>query len=183
MPRWVVPVAILVVGLAGVAWFQQVQSRSRGVFIAPDFELPDLHGNIHRLSSLRGKVVFLNLWTTWCPPCRMEMPSMQRLFNRLPPRDFAMLAVSQDENGAAAVAPFVAELGLSFPVLIDREARVSGRYGVTGYPETFVIDRQGQVVKHIVGPAEWMSDEILAYFESLIAQPSDGANAVQATAR
>lgn len=179
MPRWVVPVAFLLLALAGVAWFQQVQSRARSVFAAPDFELPDVNGNVHRLSSLRGKVVFLNLWTTWCPPCRMEMPAMQRLFNRLPPRDFAMLAVSQDENGAAAVAPFVRELGLTFPVLIDAEARVSGRYGVTGYPETFVIDRQGQVVRHIVGPAEWTSAAEIAYFEGLIAQPVGVANAVQ----
>ena len=173
MPRWALPVAFLAVGLAAVAWFQQVQARSRSVFAAPDFELPDLQGNVHRLSSLRGKVVFLNLWTTWCPPCRQEMPAMQRLYNRLPPRDFAMLAVSQDENGTAAVAPFVREMGLSFPVLIDREARLSGRYGVTGYPETFVIDRQGQVVRHIVGPSEWMSDQEISYFEGLIAQPSD----------
>jgi peroxiredoxin len=180
MPRWVVPVAFLVLGLAGVAWFQQAQSRARSVFTAPDFELPDVNGNMHRLSSLRGKVVFLNLWTTWCPPCRMEMPAMQRLYNRLAPRDFAMLAVSQDENGAAAVAPFVRELGLTFPVLIDAEARVSGRYGVTGYPETFVIDRQGQVVRHIVGPAEWTSAAEIAYFEGLIAQPVGVANAVQA---
>ena len=109
---------------------------------------------------------------------------MQRLFNRMPPRDFAMLAVSQDEDGAASVGPFVAEMGLSFPVLIDREARVSGRYGVTGYPETFVIDRQGQVVKHFIGPAEWTSDEMIAYFESLIAQPpNDDSMPIQATAR
>lgn len=178
MPRWAVPVTLLVLSLAGVAWFQQVQSRTRTVFAAPDFELPDLHGRMHRLSALRGKVVFLNLWTTWCPPCRKEMPSMQRLYDRLPPRDFAMLAVSQDEAGAAVVTPFVAEMGLSFPVLIDREARVSGRYGVTGYPETFIIDRQGQVVKHVIGPEEWTSDAIVAYIEHLIAQP----DTVQASA-
>jgi peroxiredoxin len=177
MPRWVFPVGFLALALAGVAWFQQMQSRTRSGFVAPDFELPDLHGNVHQLSALRGKVVFLNLWTTWCPPCRMEMPAMQRLYNRLPPREFAMLAVSQDEGGAVVVAPFVTELGLSFPVLIDPEARVSGRYGASGYPETFIIDRQGQVVKHIIGPAEWASDELVAYFEGLLAHPKGAAQA------
>jgi peroxiredoxin len=182
MPRWLLPVGLLALGLATVAWFQQVQSRSRSGFVAPDFELPDLRGNMHRLSALRGKVVFLNLWTTWCPPCRTEMPSMQRLYNRFQSREFAMLAVSQDEDGAAAVAPFVRELGLSFPVLLDREGRVSGRYGVTGYPETFIIDRRGQVVNHIIGPADWASDELVAYFQRLIDQPVSDADAVQAAA-
>lgn len=183
MPRWLLPVGLLALGLATVAWVQQAQSRSRSVFVAPDFELPDLQGNVHRLSALRGKVVFLNLWATWCPPCRMEMPSMQRLYNQMPPRDFVMLAVSQDEDGAASVGPFVAEMGLSFPVLLDREARVSGRYGVTGYPETFVIDRQGQVVDHIIGPAEWTSDARLAEFERLIQQPANDVDTIRAAAR
>jgi peroxiredoxin len=93
-----------------------------------------------------------------------------------------MLAVSQDEDGAAAVAPFVRELGLSFPVLLDREARVSGRYGVTGYPETFIIDRRGQVVNHIIGPADWASDELVTYFQRLIDQPVSDADPVQAAA-
>jgi peroxiredoxin len=182
MKRWALPVALLSLALATVAWLQQLQSRSRTGFPAPDFELPDLQGRLHRLSGLRGKIVFLNLWTTWCPPCRLEMPSMERLYRQMEQADFAMLAVSEDEAGAAAVAPFVAELGLSFPVLLDPEGRLPTRYGVTGYPETFVINRAGQVVDHIIGPAEWSSPERLDYFRRLLAdsadtlEPQPGAN-------
>src|SRR5262245_50619953 len=106
MPRWLLPVGLLTLALGGVAWIQQAQSRARSGFEAPDFELPDLRGATHRLSALRGKVVFLNLWATWCPPCRQEMPAMERLYERMPSRDFAMLAVSQDEDGVRSVGPF-----------------------------------------------------------------------------
>jgi peroxiredoxin len=172
MRRWALPVALLSLALVTVA-LQQLQSHSRTGFIAPDFELPDLRGRVHRLSDLRGKVVFLNLWATWCPPCRMEMPAMETLYHRLKHLDFAMLAVSEDEGGAAVVAPFVSELGLSFPVLLDPAGRLSTRYGVTGYPETFIIDRHGQVVNHIIGPAEWESPGMIDYFHALLEQDGE----------
>ena len=102
---------------------------------------------------------------------------MQALYRRMEGRDFAMLAVSQDADGGAAVAPFVQELGLTFPILLDPEARLSPRYGVTGYPETFIIDRNGHVVNHVIGPAEWNSPEMVAYFERLLAPPVDAERA------
>ncbi len=177
MKRAVLPVALLLVALGAVAWLQRLQTSERIGYRAPDFTLPDLDGKPHRLSDLRGKVVFLNLWTTWCPPCRMEMPAMERLYQRLRGRDFVMLAVSEDEQGASAVVPFVAELGLSFPILLDPEARLSPRYGVTGYPETFVIDRDGNVVNHTIGPADWGSEEMVAYFVALLDQRPAAARA------
>jgi cytochrome c biogenesis protein CcmG/thiol:disulfide interchange protein DsbE len=79
-----------------------------------------------------------------------------------------MLAVSQDEDGVAAVKPFVDQMGLTFPVLIDRRGVVSTRYGVTGYPETFIIDRDGQVIQHIIGPADWQDEQTLQYFTRLL---------------
>src|SRR5207249_5572633 len=122
-----------------------------------------------RLSALRGKVVLLNLWTTWCPPCREEMPSMQRLYERLRDRDFQLLAVSQDEDGKRVVEPFVKEMRLSFPVLVDPDHQVGDRYGVWGYPETFAIDRTGHVVERVIGPRDWASPEQVASLEALIA--------------
>ena len=82
-----------------------------------------------------------------------------------------MLAVTADEDGRKAVAPFVEELGLTFPILLDPEGRLSPRYGVTGYPETFVINREGKVVNHTIGPADWQSEEMIRYFESLLDKP------------
>ena len=122
---------------------------------APDFLLPDLNGQVVRLSQLKGKVVLLNVWTTWCPPCRKEMPTMETLYRRLKSGDFLMLAVSQDVDGRNTVIPYLREGGFTFPVLLDVQGEVGRKYGVTGYPETFIIDRQGNVVYHHIGYNDW----------------------------
>ena len=167
--------AIGLAATAGLVWLQH-----RGPRLAPDFAVPDLSGQAVRLSALRGKVVLLNLWTTWCPPCREEMPSMQRLYERLRGRGLELLAVSQDEDGQRVVEPFVRELKLSFPVLIDPDHQVGDRYGVWGYPETFVIDRAGHVVERVIGPRDWASPEEVASLEALIAAGDAGAASAEA---
>jgi len=171
MTRSLAPMALLLAVLGALAGLQYMHRAPATGYEAADFTLPDLQGNSVRLSDLRGKVVFLNLWATWCPPCRMEMPGMERLYRQLAGRDFAMLAVAEDNGGTEAVAPFVRQQGLSFPVLLDPDATLSPRYGATGYPETFIIDRSGRVVNHTIGPADWGSKEMLAYFEQLLRQP------------
>ena len=179
MTRSLAPIALLLVVLGAVAGLQYMQRAPRTGYPAPDFTLRDLQGRQYRLSELRGRVVFLNLWATWCPPCRMEMPSMEALYRRLQNRDFVMLAVAEDEGGAAAVRPFVQEVGLTFPVLLDRDASLSPRYGATGYPETFIIDRNGQVVNHTIGPAEWDSEQMVAYFNQLLEAPQTAQNEIK----
>lgn len=158
----VVVAAVLVA--AAVLWL----SRGRRDWVAPDFVLPDLQGQAVRLSNFRGKVVILNVWTTWCPPCREEMPSIERLYQHIG-RDgrFVLLAVSEDEGGRKVVAPFVKELGLTFPVLLDPHQQVAMRYGVTGFPETFVIDRSGRVRVHEIGPRRWDDPKIEARLRRL----------------
>ncbi len=157
-------------GLLGVA--------HRTPDVAPDFSVMDLRGQAVRLSAFRGRVVLLNLWATWCPPCREEMPSMEQLYHRLKDQDFALLAVSQDEEGKRAVAPYVEDNKFTFPVLLDPEHQVGDRYEVTGYPETFLIDRNGRVVEHVIGPRNWMAPEWLAKLDALIAaSPVDAARA------
>jgi len=169
MTRWLVPVAVLFVGLAAVGYYEYDRQRHVAAgFPAPDFALRDLSGRSHRLSAYRGKIVFLNFWATWCPPCREEMPSMERLHRRLGASDFVLLAVNEDDAGTPAVRQFVDGLGLSFPVLLDLEGTVPPRYGVTGYPETFVIDRSGQVINHVIGPADWDSEAQRSYFAQLL---------------
>jgi peroxiredoxin len=162
--------------LGAVIALQVLQRGPATGYAAVDFTLPDLAGTPVRLSDLRGKIVFVNLWATWCPPCRAEMPSMQALYDRLKGRDFAMLAIAEDTNPADVTA-FVQELGLTFPILLDTDNRLPGRLGVTGYPETFVIDRDGRVIKHVIGPEEWMAPRVIAYFEDLIG--TKGATGVQ----
>lgn len=135
---------------------------------AADFVLPDMQGQVVRLSQLKGKVVFLNVWTTWCPPCRKEMPTMQALYRQLQDQDFMMLAVSQDVDGRKTVLSYLEEGGYTFPVLLDVRGEVGRKYGVTGYPETFLIDRQGMIVHHHIGYNNWASPESLAAVRGLI---------------
>jgi cytochrome c biogenesis protein CcmG, thiol:disulfide interchange protein DsbE len=135
---------------------------------APEFSLADLKGNAVRLANLKGKVVFVNLWTTWCEPCRQEMPAMQALYDQLAGPDFVMLAVSADQSQRDVVEKFVATYKLTFPVLPDPDLQIANRYKVTGYPETFVIDRNGMVVAHEIGPRHWDAPKSLAAFKGLI---------------
>jgi peroxiredoxin len=165
------PAIAVVVVLGAVLGLQLLQRGPGSGYAAADFTLPDLAGTRVRLGDLRGNVVFLNLWATWCPPCRAEMPSMEALYQRFKGRDFAMLAVAEDTN-PADVAAFVQELGVTFPVLLDTDNRLPARYGVTGYPETFIIDRDGQVVRHVIGPEEWDDPAIIAYVEALLGEPT-----------
>jgi peroxiredoxin len=171
MRRWAPPLVILIAALAVALYSQQTRSVKRSGYPAPSFRLTDLSGREYRLAELRGKIVFLNVWATWCPPCRDEMPSMETLYRRLAGEDFVMLAVSEDAQGAQAVAPFVRELGLTFPILLDPDGIIPRKYGVTGYPETFVIDRAGRVIQHIIGPEDWASEQVYMYFRRLIEQP------------
>jgi peroxiredoxin len=136
--------------------------------VAPPFRLPSLTGGEVDLLSLRGKVVVLNFWATWCPPCVAEMPSLERLHRALGPEGLAVVTVSTDED-EEALARFVKDHGLTVPVLRDPGGRVaSTEYGTTGYPETFTLDPKGRVLEHVVGPAEWDSPEALAHFRSLL---------------
>ena len=123
---------------------------------APDFTIQDLKGNTWKLSDLRGKVVFLNFWATWCPPCREEMPSMKALYEDMDKSKFEMLTIlinDQPANGEA----FARQLGLDFPILVDQEGRIGALYGLTGVPETFLIDAQGILRQKYIGPQQWDS--------------------------
>ena len=135
---------------------------------APEFSLADLKGNAVRLANLKGKVVFVNVWATWCEPCRQEMPSMQALYTTLAGPDFEMLAVSADQSKKDVVERFVQMYKLGFPVLPDPELQVADRYRVTGYPETFIIDRNGVIVAHEIGPRQWDAPDTVAAFRKLI---------------
>jgi peroxiredoxin len=138
--------------------------------VAPDFLLSTLRDNAVKLSDYRGKVVFLNVWATWCPPCREEMPSMEALYRRLKGRDLEVLAVSIDRKGKEVVGPFVAKYGLTFPVLLDPDNKIYKLYGLTGIPETFIIDRSGVIIHKIIGPQNWMEEEWLDYFNRITRQ-------------
>jgi peroxiredoxin len=138
---------------------------------APDFTFPGLDGKMVRLSDYKGKVVLVNIWATWCPPCVDEMPSMEKLYQKLKGENFEILAVSIDEPGLKAVAPFMKKSNLTFPALIDSEGTIKAVYEITGVPESFIIDQQGILIKKIVGPVDWATPKIFRFFSDLIQKP------------
>ena len=127
---------------------------------AADFALPGLDGDTHRLSDLRGKVVLINFWATWCPPCREEMPSMQRLYESLEGEAFEVLAVNVGEREPNVFSYARSELGteLTFPILLDPEAKVIERFPVRGLPTSFLVDRQGRLAYKAVGGRDMTSE-------------------------
>ncbi len=125
---------------------------------APDFVLKDTKGKTWRLSELRGKVVFVNFWATWCPPCRAEMPSMQELSQSLAPDSFQMLAILSNDQAEMA-EKFAGGIGFTAPILLDPENLASKAYGITGVPETYIVDKQGILREAIIGGMHWSSQE------------------------
>lgn len=136
---------------------------------APDFTLEDMDGETHSLSELRGQVVMVNFWATWCPPCREEMPSMEAIYQALGDKGFQVLAVNQWET-PDQVFPYMGQLDVypSFPILFDRDSSVAEAYGVKGLPTTVLVDKQGRVVYRAVGGRNFNHPEVRALIERLI---------------
>jgi DsbE subfamily thiol:disulfide oxidoreductase len=156
----------LVVGLSLVGLWAALRAPARP-HEAPSFVLPDLTGKVTRMEDFRGKVVLLNLWATWCPPCVEEMPTLEALSKKMAGRDFMLLAISQDET-PSNVKPWIQNHGFTFPVLLDARGQVGADLGITGYPETFIVDRNGRIVHHHVGYRNWMEPGIVAALERLM---------------
>jgi peroxiredoxin len=136
---------------------------------APNFTLKDTKGKTWNLADLKGQVVFINFWATWCPPCRKEMPSMQRVYSTLPADKFKMLAILSNDDPAIADS-FTAKGGFTFPILVDPEKKTAQTYGITGVPETFIIDKQGIIREKYIGAVEWDSANGLAMLAKYINQ-------------
>jgi len=136
--------------------------------VAPLFSLPSLKGSPVTLQSFRGKLVVVNFWATWCPPCVAEMPSLERLHRTLEGEGLQVLGVSIDED-EAALRKFVAARGVTFPILRDPGGRIAaGAYRTTGWPETFVIDAAGVLKEQYVGPSDWDTPEAIEHFRRLL---------------
>jgi peroxiredoxin len=155
----IVIVALAVIGLLFVFGQQGVR---RGTLVregdqAPEFRLRTLDGRPVTLSSMRGKVVMVHFWATWCPPCVEELPTLDRLFRSMAGGDLEILAVSVDEGGAETVGRFMQRNGLTLPVLLNPDQSVSRAYGTLKFPETYLVDREGIVRRKIIGAADWMS--------------------------
>ncbi|HUG80333.1 MAG TPA: TlpA disulfide reductase family protein [Bryobacterales bacterium] len=134
---------------------------------APGFELADDSGQGVNLSDFRGKYVLLNFWATWCPPCVEEMPSLSALHERLKDQGLVVLGVSVDES-EAEYKRFLDRARLSFPTVRDPERSVSSRYGTVKYPETYLINPEGVVIRKYINWQDWNRPEIVNYLNSLL---------------
>lgn len=128
----------------------------------PDVTFADAKGRMRDLASFRGKLVLLNVWATWCPPCRREMPTLDRLQAKLGSKDFEVVALSIDRGGKAAVKAFFDEIDVkALALYVDATTGAQGQLGVVGVPTTLLIDREGREIGRVVGPAEWDSPDVI----------------------
>jgi thiol-disulfide isomerase/thioredoxin len=168
--------AVALISLLGVSLHsERIQDKliklgiavAKEKFDSVDFELDDVNGGIKKLSSYRGKLVFLNFWATWCGPCRYEMPSMQRIYHELKSEGFEIVAVNLRE-GKQLVKKFLDQNKLTFPVLLDKDGRVGAIYGARSIPTTYLIDRNGSIIGRAIGAREWDTKEIKVVFKEIL---------------
>jgi peroxiredoxin len=144
---------------------------------APNFSAFDLDGSARDLNDFRGKVLLVNIWATWCPPCREEMPSMQRLYQEIGEEDFEILAISVDAPLGQSDAfgrvggdlrQYADSLGLSFTILHDPSGKVQETFQTTGVPESFVVDREGVIFKKVAGATAWDAPQNVQLIQRLL---------------
>lgn len=135
---------------------------------APPLALPDIDGKTLDLSTLRGRLVLVNFWATWCPPCRKEMPAMERLHRAYRERGLVVLAVSEDTVPPEEVKRFAALLGLTFPVWYDRSGEAGRQYRIPGVPASYLVTHDGQLAWRVLGEYDWSGKEAIGAVELLL---------------
>jgi peroxiredoxin len=157
---------VIMVLFAGTTYAGQTLTPVPGNLQAPDFSLPDTNGRLQRLSDYRGVPVILNFWATWCPPCREEIPSMNRAWRVLREEGVAMLAVNVGED-EDTIFIFTADYPADFPLLLDHSGEVIGQWPVKGLPTTFVIAPDGTIAYRAIGGRDWDDNELLEMIRAL----------------
>lgn len=165
---------IVVLVAAGAVWFWWTGREAKPLAEgdrAPDFTLPGAFGGEGSLQDLRGRIVLLHFWATWSSPARRELASLQTLRQRFPGDDFEIVVVALDIEGAPVVRDFVKDLGLQFPVIVDPDGKTERSYALTSLPETFILDRNGVIVKRIKGGRNWAAEEQVERIAQLLGRP------------
>jgi peroxiredoxin len=180
--QWLLVVAVLaglVVGGAALVWYgPEVQAVAVGAK-APDYRAVDLAtgDSVGLRSRYRGHVTLVNIWATWCVPCKQEMPAMQQLYDSLSARGFRIAAVSIDQEGPEVVRQFAEDLKLTFDILQDRSGNIQQSYQTTGVPESFLVDATGVIMKRVIGAHNWSSPVNRALVRRLIGDTTTTAGA------
>jgi len=153
-------ILILIAGLSWIGitsiYFKSTSENKFSVpkegFPAPDFGLMNLEGEMYHLSTLHGQVILVNFWTSWCPPCKTEMPALESVYQSYKDQDFLILAVNATHQDSVSTASsFSKDIGLSFPVLLDIDGNITNKYQVHSFPTTFFIDKDGVIHEIIIG--------------------------------
>lgn len=156
--------------LLGLTLFGQGHARELQIYkggATPPLVLKDLNGKTHDLKQYRGKVVLINFWATWCPPCRAEMPSMQRLKNKMAGKPFVILAVDMGET-ESEVQAFIQQIKTDFTVMMDKDGRALKTWKVFAFPTTYVVDAQGKIRYGLYGASEWDTPDKIAKITQLL---------------
>jgi len=174
--QWII-VGLLVLALGTGAALLVRYSPTAPVAVgsrAPDFRVVQLAtgDTISLRDEYAGSVTLVNIWATWCAPCRLEMPSMQQAYERLAPRGFRIAAVSIDDGPSQEVIDFGQELGLTFDLLQDQTTMIQQTYQTTGVPESFLLDKNGVIVKRVIGWHDWSAPANSGLIERLLDEPS-----------
>ncbi len=175
--QWVFVGAVLGgLGLGGAAliWYAPDTEAVAVGAKAPDYRVVDVEtdDSISLRSHYRGHVTLVNIWATWCVPCKVEMPAMQRLFDSLGPQGFRIAAVSIDEEGPDVVRAFASDLKLTFDILQDRGGGIQQAYQTTGVPESFLVDTTGIIMKRVIGAQDWFAPVNVALIRRLMGDTS-----------
>jgi len=175
-------IGLFILGVTGVVAYGATRYLRKELFPvqlgskAPDFEAVTLDSipRVKRLADYRGEVVMVNVWATWCLPCRVEMPSIEALQKAYAPKGLKILAVSIDDPGTdSTIRAFVKQYGLTFEVLHDPKGKISDIYDINGYPETFIIGKDGIIRKKLMSATDWNSPEARALVDRLLTERTE----------
>ena len=174
--QWVFVIAVLgglFLGLCALVWYGPDVKQVAVGAQAPNYRAVELRtgDTIAIRGHYRGHVTLVNIWATWCIPCKVEMPAMQRLYDSLGPRGFRIAAVSIDQEGPDVVRDFAADLKLTFDILQDRSTNIQQAYQTTGVPESFLLDTAGIIMKRVIGAQDWASPVNIALIHRLLGDP------------
>ncbi len=169
MKRWLLIFLLIILSALSI-WYvtKGYHSGPKDGTQAPEFSLDNQSGQKQSLSQYSNQVVLLNFWATWCAPCVSEMASLDRLYQKYKDKGFVVLAVSVDEDGWKAIDAFLKKNPVTFPILLDADYKVADQYATYRVPESYLINRQGQVVEKILGAKEWDSSEMISKIEKII---------------
>jgi len=151
-------------GLFSKIGIQSIREKKK----APDFCLEGLNGEKIQLKALRGKIIFLNFWATWCGPCKEEMPSMEALHQHYKENEFLFLTISVDYGGPEPVRKFIEKHRYRFPVLFDPAGKTLDLFEITKIPATLIIDKKGEMIGRVIGPRNWRSPEVFSLIDQML---------------